>query len=104
MNFKKNGSRIFGVVLNKKEEEALNREIQRQCEEFDRQHMTELDSVVLWILHERFGFGEARLKRFHDAFTDEIKNLSERYKTDNAWVCTAKLKEHGIDITEWNTE
>ena len=107
MNFKRAGGSIFGVNFNKKEQEAINREIQLQCAEFDEKNADEIDALVLWILHERFGFGKIRLKRFYNAFADEIKSLIDRYqveKSDSVWLCTRKLNDYGIDIAEWNKE
>lgn len=67
----------------------------------------ELEALVLWVLHDKFNFGPKRLKRFHDRFTDSIKELVERYgmdESDNVWLCTKKLKDRGIDIEAWRNE
>lgn len=84
---------------------AMDREIRRQLAEYNEKNDTEIDSMVLYILHNEFGFGEKRLKRFHDSFIEELKNLQERYLMEDAdipWLCTRKLKDAGIDISKWS--
>lgn len=105
--FKRSGGHIFGVQFTAKEQKAMDAEILRQCAEFDKKNETELDSLILWVLHERFGFGKKRLKVFHDCFSTELDTLVKRYEMadeDKAWLCTHKLKQYGIDIAEWNKE
>lgn len=48
-----------------------------------------------------------RLRAFYDYFSTEIKALVNRYEMnadDSVWLCTRKLKDYGIDISEWNKE
>lgn len=107
MTFKKAGSKIYGVDFNKKEQEAINAEIQLQCADYDRKNVLEIDAIILWLLHENFGFGMKRLRRFFDLFATEIAALCNRYemeKKDSVWLCTYKLKEYGLDIEQWNKE
>lgn len=65
----------------------------------------EIDAMVLYILHEQYGFGEKRLKRFYDSFSLGIRELGDRYDMEKfderIWLCQRKLKEIGIDISEW---
>lgn len=87
------------------ERKALEKELKSQLAEWDQKHYNELDALVLWVLHSEFGFGEKRLKRFHDAFVNNIGALLKRYEMDgedDVWLCTYKLKQAGIDISEWN--
>lgn len=87
--------------------EAMKKQIMKELADWDQKHYQELDALVLWVLHEEFGFGEGRLKRFHDRFSKSIDELIERYvmdDSDDVWLCTRKLKEYGIDIEEWNKE
>jgi len=105
--FKKAGGRIFGVQFNAKEQKAIDEEILRQCAEYDLKNADEIDALVLWLLHEKFGFGKKRLRAFYDYFSTEIKALVNRYEMDaddSVWLCTRKLKDYGIDISEWNKE
>ena len=72
------------------ERQAMDMEIKRQCAEYDKRNATEIDAMVLWILHEEFGFGPERLRRYE--------------MNDEAWLCTRKLKEYGVDVEEWSKE
>lgn len=85
----------------------MNMEIQRQLAEYDEKNNQEIDAMVLYILHTQFGWGKKRLRRFYDCFADELKALTDRYlmdDTDTVWLCTRKLKDAGIDISEWSKE
>ena len=84
---------------------AMDMEIRRQLAEYNDKNDAEIDSMVLYILHKEFGFGEKRLKQFHDSFVIELKNLQDRYlmeDVDIPWLCTRKLKDAGIDISKWS--
>lgn len=107
MRVKKAGGKVYGAAMTAAEKKAMNMEIQRQLAEYDRKHMNELDAMVLWHLHEEFGFGLKRLKRFYDTFKPQMDALLERYVMDDSdmvWLCTYKLKQYGIDIEKWNKE
>lgn len=107
VNVKKYGSKVYGANLSVAERKAMDMEIQRQIAEYDKKNMLEIDAAVLWVLHEEFGFGETRLKRFFDSFAPAIDGLVQRYEMDHGdgvWLCTHKLKELGIDISEWEKE
>lgn len=86
---------------------SMNLEIMRQLAEYDRANSVELDAIVLWILHERFGFGPTKLRRFHDEFVPAIEELAKSYEMgdgDHIWLCTRKLKEYGVDVEKWHAE
>lgn len=88
--------------------EAMNAEAERMAklamEEMNRNNEEEFDALVLYTLHEEFGFGEKRLKRFYKNFSLRLHELGERYQMneyeDKLWLCRKKLKELGIDISE----
>lgn len=105
--FKKASGHIYGVSFSKKEQKAIDQEIARQCAEFDRKNENEIDAIILWLLHEKFGFGMKRLRRFYDYFRTEFDALCKRYEMDSedsAWLCTYLLKRYGLDIEKWNQE
>lgn len=83
-------------------------EIQRQCAEFDKKNAREIDAMVLWVLHEVFGFGPERLHRFYQTFNGQVEDLARRYQMtddgDEVWLCTYKLREYGIDLEKWEQE
>lgn len=94
-------------IFTANEKKVMETEFKSQLAEWDLKHYNELDAIVLWVLHEQFGFGETRLKKFHDNFVHAVKELIKRYEmddSDDVWLCTYKLKQHGIDISKWNGE
>lgn len=107
MRIKKAGNKIYGGSMSVAEKKAMDMEIQKQLAEYDRKNAIEIDALVLWVLHEQFGFGPKRLRQFYDSFAPAIGELVERYELENSdeiWLCTRKLKEIGIDIEEWHEE
>lgn len=107
MQVKKAGGRVYGAALTVAEKKAMNMEIQRQLAEYDSKHASELDALILWLLHEQFGFGPKRLKQFYDNFIPALEALIKRYEmedSDQIWLCTHMLKEYGVDIEKWRNE
>ena len=107
MRVKKTGGKVYGATLTDAEKKAMNMEIRRQLAEMDKKNMEEVDATVLYVLMTEFGFGEKRLRRFHDAFCEQITELVNRYQMDSndeIWLCTEMLKRRGIDINQWNKE
>lgn len=107
MMVKKAGGKVYGASLTAAEKKAMNIEIQKQLAEYNRKHEREIDSMILWVLHERFGFGPQRLKQFYDEFASSIDKLVTRYELDDSdqvWLCTHMLKEYGVDLDEWRNE
>lgn len=89
------------------ERKAMHNEIKRQLAEHDRRHAKEIDAIVLWVLRETFGFGEKRLRKYFDEFGRQLNRLIEYYsmgEDDEAWLCSRKLKEAGIDLEKWEAE
>ena len=108
MIVKKAGKTIYGMHLTAAERKAMDMEIRRELAEFERKHMNEMSALVLYALHEVFGFGPKRLKQFFDYFDSALEDLLKRYEmedTDEVWLCTYKLKnECRIDIEEWEKQ
>lgn len=104
MFFKKAGSRIFGVQLNKAEQKVLDAEIMKQILERDRQFEMDKDSSMLLMLHDEFGFGPKRLYRAWKMLFESNKKLREHYEMgpeDGGWLCRQRLKELGVDLERW---
>lgn len=107
MVVKKLGGKVYGADFTAAEKKAIDLEIQRELAEYERKHINETDALVLYVLHEVFGFGAKRLKVFYERFDPELQKLLDRYEmdvSDETWLCTRKLKEIGIDIEEWAKE
>lgn len=94
--------------FSKAEKRAMETEIKKQLAEWDKNNEIEIDAMVLWVLHEKFGFGEKRLRAFYDSFKPLLQNLVDKYHLDSEdelWLCTYKLKDElGIDLEEWRKE
>lgn len=104
MIIKKINGKVFGATLTVSEQKALEIEIKKQLAEYSRKYELEIESMVLLELREKFGFGEARLKQMHEALSEGIDDLINRYQMedqDAAWLCTYKLKDQGFDISKW---
>lgn len=89
------------------EKKAMNMEIRRQLAEYDQKRLVEIDAMILWVLHEQFGFGPKRLRQYYDAFHKSIDGLIDRYQMDSEddiWLCTQMLKRIGVDVEEWHKE
>lgn len=107
MKRKKAFGKAYGTYLSANEQKALDKEVNRQLAEATRKHALNIDALVLWHLHEEYGWGPKRLRRFFDTFSIAIKELSDWYEmeeTDQGWLASYKLKEYGIDIEEWSKE
>ena len=86
---------------------ALEDEINRQLAEYTRKHELEIEAIVIRQLRRLTGWGETRLKRFYDGFSDELNTLTEHYEmpSDEApWLCIEELKKEGFDIEQWYKE
>lgn len=107
MYFKRSGKKIFNVELTAAEAKAIDREIEKRLAEHTEKHNLEIIAMTLLTLHEQFGFGEGRLKKFFDAYDAVVEGLIKRYELDEddgAWIATQKLKDMGIDVAAWHAE
>lgn len=59
------------------EKKAMDLEIQRQLAEYDQKHLVEIDAMILWVLHERFGFGPPDCLCSHEEYRPRRGPLSE---------------------------
>ena len=94
---------ILPTKITNKVRKALMDEINKQTGENVKNLSVNIQALVLWSLHQQFGFGKKRLLDFQKAFVPLIRDLQEFYQTDNAteteFVCLYKLKnEVGIDV------
>jgi hypothetical protein len=91
------------LPLSNKVRKAINDEVNRQTGENVRKLSVNIQALVLWALHQQFGFGKTRLLKFQEAFLPMIEELQEYYQAENAqeteFICMHKLKnEVGIDV------
>lgn len=64
-----------------------------------------VEAIILWQLHEQFGFGKKRLLEFYNATSGMIDGMLDYYcydtDEDAIWLCERKLRETvGIDLSD----
>jgi hypothetical protein len=83
---------------------AMMHEINQQCLEADERLSLDLDTVVLWTLYRRYGWGPKRLHSFYLEVAAEHRRMREYYQMDSVYPERYKLMEKGIDIQAWQKE
>lgn len=107
MRIKKSGKYITGAELTAAEKRAMNIEISRQLAEFTRKYQVEIESIFLREMRHKYGFGETRLRRAFDDFSNDLDELIERYELgdeDRLWLVQQQLKAEGFDVEQWHRE
>jgi len=93
--------------------QEILKEARREVFEQKRCLDDDFDAAVLWALHQAFGFGADRLRRFYDAFIDIYDELRTYYLGTDAdgeevvdgtvaFACKENLLRIGVDVAEWN--
>ena len=106
MNFSKCNGQIYKVTLTAKEQKAVDEEINRQLIEKHAEFVDDVDYMILRILHDQFGFGLTRLRRFYEAFVEDNDALVNHYeKADaGAYIARREMNALGVNIEEWDRE
>lgn len=90
--------------ISKTQEKELERLIKKQISESMERFRKNIDAIVLWELHEQFGFGVKRLRMFQERFDASVKELQKHYELndfdDQEYICSEKLKQIGYDIND----
>jgi hypothetical protein len=104
MMFKKSGGKIFGVVFTPKEQKAIDAEVSRQLIARHMEFADDVDYMILKILHDHFGFGPTRLRKFYERFMEENNALMAHYEMEDAGVYIARKEMNalGCNVEEWN--
>ena len=97
-------SDIKNAALNGVGKQAMIQEIRQQCLAADREITLDMDTIYLWTLHNKYGWGLKRLKRFYMEVFEEHLKMRERYEMDDVYPQRQRLKEKGIDIESWYDE
>lgn len=87
---------LYGVA-----HEAMIHEINQQCLAIDKSFTLDLDTMVLFTLHSKYGWGKKRLKEFYKAMFDLHLSMRKCYELDELYPERLKLKEKGIDVEGW---
>lgn len=84
--------------------QVIVHEVHQQCLALDKAFTLDMDTVYLWTLHSKYGWGLKRLKQFYkDVFIEHLR-MREYYEVDDLYPERYKLKEKGIDIEAWYNE
>lgn len=88
------------------EKQAMKVEVARQARELSDRFSTEINATILWALHEEFGFGAERLRRYFDCVEKYRMELIEKYEMqdDAEFILLYKLREIGVDLKKWCDE
>lgn len=81
----------------------INQELSRATDRFFYDEVT----VILWVLHQQFGFGKERLKKFYVNYNKENQKLRDYYSAsdkDLHYVTDHLLRQIGVNIDAWNDE
>ena len=94
ISIKKYHDRLVQEAKKKEADKILNDSLADKCED--------LDVVVLYTLHEVFGFGLERCRKFYFEMIDNHFNMSKKWdcKGDGSHYAIMKkrLKYYGIDV------
>lgn len=85
------------------ETEFMMKEIDRQTAEATRGMERNIDILVLWTLHTRFGFGRERLIRFLSEMhtgLDELANWYEMDDRDQMFLAERELRKDCLFIDQ----
>lgn len=106
MKFHKVKGQIYKVELSPKEKKAMDEEINRQLIEKHSQFVDDVDYMIMRILHNEFGFGLNRLKRFYEAFIADDDALVKHYEMSDAsaYIAREEMNAIGCNIEQWNSE
>ncbi len=94
---------LMRYPLTKKQERAMQAEMLRQL---NGDMASDLEATFLWALHEQFGFGAERLRRFYDSVAESRGALLRHYEMedDSQFILLRKLMEIGVDLKQWDDE
>lgn len=84
--------------------ESMMHEINKQILAKDKEYQLDIDTMVLWTLHQCYGWGAARLKKFYVDMMREHLRMRKFYELDDLYPERYKLKEKGVDIEAWYSE
>ena len=106
MTFHKCNGQIYKVELTPKEQKALNQKVNEQIIATHQQFTDDFDYMILWILHDHFGFDLQQLREAYDLFTQGNDALVKHYEMPDAGVYIARKKMNaiGCNIEQWNRE
>lgn len=100
-------SRVNSSYLQKQIDSGTRQQMEKFAAEMVAKKSFELaqdmTAIILYTLHEEYGWGEIRLMRFYNSIMPLVNELRDHYEMQDAeaarFLCTVKLKdETGIDV------
>lgn len=79
----------------------VKKELNQKILDLDKQFTLDIDTMVLWTLHSRYGWGKKRLKQFYMNMFEEHLAMRARYEVGEMYPERQKLKEAGVDVETW---
>lgn len=88
--------------LSSEAQRVFDVEINRQAAEKSEEWMDNAVSVMLWTLHDQFGFGKDRLSKLYEEIIKNTDTLVKYYEMDDVdFICRKLLREQvGINIAD----
>lgn len=88
---------------------ALENEARKMVARNARSFAKDFMSIVLWSLHEKYGWGRKKLLDYYYSVMPSVQALKDHYEmqdtADTAFLCTVKLKDlTGVDMDELTVE
>lgn len=97
-------STMVNAVMNGSGKDIMMAEIKKTLLEREKNLSLDLDTCVIWTLHNKYGWGAKRLKQLYlDLFSEHLR-MRQYYEDDELYPERIKLKEKGIDIEAWDAE
>lgn len=90
--------------LNSKQQKILEQECIKEFDRLLEAYNKEVVLQVMYILRFEYGFGQKRLKEFFDKLALMQVKAINRYEVKNEEIpdiCEIKLRESGIDLSEF---
>lgn len=89
-------------------DELVDRAVRDEALRVEAELRSDVDAMILYVLHSHYGWGPKRLRQFWDVFIEEHRELRDHYEMhspgDNAYLAKRKLKEIGVDVEAWEAE
>lgn len=92
------------LPLRPESRKRVEAEAKKAVDDYLIQRCLDLDTVVMWILHRRFGFGAERCKRFYDQYKPTVGEFRDRYDDGIYMKMREDLSRDGIELKKWQEE
>ncbi len=95
---------MVGAVLNGNGKDIMMAEIHKNLVQKEKELALDIDTCVLWTLHNKYGWGKQRLRKFYLDLFEEHLRMRQFYDMDDLYPERMKLQEKGIDVEAWYNE